>query len=681
MGFFAPWFFAGLLAAGLPVWIHLLRQHKNTPRPFASLMFFERRTQSSIKHRRLKHYALLALRLAMILLLALLFANPFIRRAVPFGSGRKLVFVAIDRSFSMRYGDHLDRAKREALALVGGLKGGDVAQVAAVSDRVELLTQAVNDRGTLEGAVRSVVPGDATSSFAELARVLRGMPKSTGLPVEAHLISDVQRSAMPASFADLALADRVTLQMHPITEKTPANYAVESVTAPDRVFGNKKARVLATVASLGVQPQGPGSTPASYPATLLVNNKQVQSQTVKVPMGGRAEVEFTNVDMPYGPNRGEVRIDTGDPLREDNHYFFSIERADPAKVLYVHDARQSPAYFRAALESGAESAFEIDALTPDQVANVNLSRYAYVVLSALGAVPASLEANLKNYVNGGGGLLIALGPASAATGHVPVIDQRIVDTRYSTRDGDRFQAAASVDTTHPALDRSRAFDGVKFFWAAKVDPGQDRVLAKLSDGTPLMTEHHMGEGRVLVLASGFDNLSNDLPLHALFVPFIERVSHYLEGSEGHLPNIVVGSAIELRKSKERGAAADVVAPDGQRALSLKEAASALSLSAQQEGFYDVRTASGRRELIAVNADRRESDLTPIPEETLALWRGTGNGNGTKPADAPETEPVPQSLWRWVLFALLAVAAAESWLADRFTPAAREEKPVVVRKAA
>ena len=64
MGFLAPWALAGILAVGLPVWLHLLRKHKTTPLPFASLMFFERRTQSSIKHRRLQYLLLLALRAA-----------------------------------------------------------------------------------------------------------------------------------------------------------------------------------------------------------------------------------------------------------------------------------------------------------------------------------------------------------------------------------------------------------------------------------------------------------------------------------------------------------------------------------------------------------------------------------------------------------------------------------------
>ncbi len=677
MGFFAPWFLAGIVAAGLPLWIHLLRQHKNTPRPFASLMFFERRTQSSIKHRRLKHYLLLALRLAMILLLALLFANPFIRRAPVPGSGKKLVFIAVDHSFSMRYGDHLERAKREALAVV---PPNELAQAAAISDRVELLTQPVRDRAALEAAIRSIAPGDATSSYAEFARFLRALPKNSGLPVEAHFFSDLQKSAMPASFADLAVAPQVTLQLHAINENTPSNFAVQSVTAPARIFGNRKARIQATLANFSAEQSSAAPATTSRSCTLLINGKPADSKTVNIAANGRAEVEFNDIEMPYGANRGEVRIDGADPLKEDNRYFFSIERADPAKVLYIHDSRQSPAYFRAALDAGAESAFEMDALTPDQAVNTNLSRYAYVVLS--GQTSGALETNLQKYVNGGGGLLIVLGPASTAVGRVPVTGARILEGRYSTREGDRYQSAAAVDSTHPALDRAAAFDGVKFFYAAKVEPAQDRVLAKLSDGTPLLVEHHMGEGRVLTLTSGFDNVTNDLPLHALFVPFVERLSRYLEGGETGQSNLRVGGAIELRKSKERGAAADVVGPDGQRALSLKEAASALTLPATQEGFYDVRTASGRRELIAVNADRRESDLTPIPAETIALWRGTGATNAAQPVNGEQPEPVPESLWKYVLVALLAVAAVESWLADRFTPAAREEpKPEVRRQAA
>ena len=45
----------------------------------------------------------------------------------------------------------------------------------------------------------------------------------------------------------------------------------------------------------------------------------------------------------------------------------------------------------------------------------------------------------------------------------------------------------------------------------------------------------------------------------------------------------------------------------------------------REGFYEIHRANGRQELVAVHADRRESDLTPMPQETLDLWRNTGRG--------------------------------------------------------
>src|ERR1700728_4840474 len=108
MGFFAPWFLAGAVAVGLPFYIHLLRQYRSTPHPFSSLMFFERRTQSSIKHRRLRYLLLLSLRALLLFLLVLAFANPFINRSAASMNSEKLVLVVIDNSFSMRAGTRLD---------------------------------------------------------------------------------------------------------------------------------------------------------------------------------------------------------------------------------------------------------------------------------------------------------------------------------------------------------------------------------------------------------------------------------------------------------------------------------------------------------------------------------------------------------------------------------------------
>ena len=79
-----------------------------------------------------------------------------------------------------------------------------------------------------------------------------------------------------------------------------------------------------------------------------------------------------------------------------------------------------------------------------------------------------------------------------------------------------------MDFIHrPQIDVSPSRQCVKFFYALDVDPGDARVIVRLGDQTPLLLEKRIGEGRVVLLTSGLDNLTNDFPLHPAFVPFID----------------------------------------------------------------------------------------------------------------------------------------------------------------
>src|SRR6266851_7118153 len=174
MGFLTPWFLAAGLAVGLPVWLHLLRKHKTTPLPFSSLMFFEKRTQSSIKHRRLKYLLLFALRCLLILLLALAFARPYIHSnaIARAGAGRYIVY-ALDNSFSMRQGDRYTRAKQEAISAVNAMRDGEHGQIVTFGGPARLVTDMVTDKQALRAALTGIEVGDDASSYAELARALR----------------------------------------------------------------------------------------------------------------------------------------------------------------------------------------------------------------------------------------------------------------------------------------------------------------------------------------------------------------------------------------------------------------------------------------------------------------------------------------------------------------------------
>src|SRR5580698_1707185 len=118
MGFFAPLFLAGLAGLALPLYLHLLRKQTRKPKQVSSLMLFESRTQASTRHRRLRYFLLLSLRLLMLLLLIVAFANPFINRNTATLSSNRLVLLVVDNSFSMRAGTRLADAKDAAMSVL-----------------------------------------------------------------------------------------------------------------------------------------------------------------------------------------------------------------------------------------------------------------------------------------------------------------------------------------------------------------------------------------------------------------------------------------------------------------------------------------------------------------------------------------------------------------------------------
>ncbi len=308
MGFLAPWFLAGAAAIGLPLYLHLLRQHKTTPRPFSSLMFFERRVQSSIKHRKLKYRLLFALRALFFALLALAFARPVIEYSgVTSAHNGRILALLVDDSLSMREGDRLDRAKSAALAVIRGLATADRAQVIVFGGPTRLLTNLTGDHAALAAAVQSIQPGDGAGSYAEVVRAIRSLAQSAKSPVVAHLFTDLQKSSVPASLADLQLPEGTELILHKAADGPIRNLALENVLAPRRLFNPKSGRVQATVVSYS-------DKDANVAATLLLNNRPLETKSVAVSAGGRANVDFTGMDAPFGLNRGEVRINGSDPF-------------------------------------------------------------------------------------------------------------------------------------------------------------------------------------------------------------------------------------------------------------------------------------------------------------------------------------------------------------------------------
>ncbi len=665
MGFLTPWFLAGAAAVGLPVYIHLLRQYRQKPVPFSSLMFFEKRQQSSIKHRRLKYLLLFALRCAFIALLVLAFARPYIHSSsAAAGNGGRTIVFAVDNSFSMRQDDRFTKAKDEAKAEINKMRASDRGQIVTFGGPSKLLTDMTPDKQVLLGALASLEPGDDTSSYAEISRVLRSTAESLKTHIDAHIFTDDQKSSLPAAFSDLKLDDGTVLTVHNVApDKLIPNWTVESVDAPRRVFDTKKVRTVATIA-------GFNTDDATRKVTLVANGKPVESKDVKISAGGRATVEFLTLDVPYGLTKCEVRLDSADAFPQDDHWLFSVERADPKPALLVHADQDSasPLYIKTALESATDAAFTIDSQTPTQATNDNISKFAFVILSDPGPLPAKLEESLTSYVQAGGAILVALGHNATPGRNVPVAGIPVLQIHTIQPETEHVQSVASLDTSYPAFSGAQNWDGVEIFQYVTLQaPSDSRIAAKMANGLPLAIDRKVGEGHVLIFASAFNNISNNLPLQPVWLPFLEQTTHELGGVGSSRGTYKVGSYVDLRTAKEKNIPVEIIGPGDKRLLTLSESSKAATFQFPSEGFFDIRRANGREELAAVNPDRRESDFTLLSADTLNLWKNTGIASKAEIGSSASTSVKRDDnaeLWWWVLLLLAVLAVAESVLGNR-----------------
>src|SRR5262249_21559682 len=148
----APLFLFGLLAVGLPLWLHRFTRDTRTKQPFASLMLLEASQIHRSREHQLKYWLLLALRILLLLLLVLTFTQLMLPwRTPPLEAGNRVLHVIVlDTSLSMQQGDRWERAVKKARDLIDGLRPVDQAMLVTADSRVQVVRGPVNESAAAE---------------------------------------------------------------------------------------------------------------------------------------------------------------------------------------------------------------------------------------------------------------------------------------------------------------------------------------------------------------------------------------------------------------------------------------------------------------------------------------------------------------------------------------------------
>ena len=651
MTLFAPAFLFGLLAVGLPLWLHRLSSDNPNKQKFSSSMFLEPGEPRRVLAKKLQYLLLLALRIAVLVLLALAFAQPALWRKpqAAAAGGARLHLIVLDGSASMGDDGRWERARTAARDVVDRLSGDDRGQVVLAGRQFEVLGAATGDASVLRQALNTVEPGVFRLDYGQLMRSIDALLRGAELPVVIDLVTDIQQSSLPTRFGELAPRRAAEVAIHDVSGGKADNWTIES-------FGGS-----ALTGELEASVRSFAAVDAAKSVRLTLNGKTIQEQPVEIPAGGRAQARFAALELASGPNRVTVSLEPGDDLKADDQRYLVLKRPQPRSVLLVSgDQRGRGAlYLSSALGTLATLGLVPETRVPSKLTERPLAEQSFVVVTDAGLLGTGEIAALTDYVQNGGRALLALGPRSAGLTTVPLSGETL-------RSGQQLGSSATVsigeiDTAHPALRGLDDLRSAKFTRYVGVEPAaDDRVLIRLDDGAPLLIERTLGAGRVLLFTSSLDREWNDLPVQPVYVPFVAGLANHLLGGAGFASEAELGSTLAVRALGLAGG--QIFDPRGQKALGLGAGEDVLL---DQVGFYEV-VGGGNTELVAVNFDPRESDLSVIDDATLSRWKGLGTGAAdVSPGNAStqSTEPVPRPLGPLLVIALLLAAIVESWVGN------------------
>jgi hypothetical protein len=649
MGFLAPLFLLGALAVALPIWLHRLQTQSSNRQPFSSAMLLETTEERVHLQRKLKYLVLLALRIAMLLLIAFAFAKPFLEQPPTMltagDAGTHLIVV--DTSASMGRAGVFAQAISVAGQAIDDVPSGALLQVMNVDDALHVGSSLSADKTDHRAALSRLDVGALRLDFGSTMAAVDRLAESLPPPVTLHLISDFQDSAMPVRFADVVPSAVTELVPYVVGTGAPFNWSVEYIRE--------------TSAGLDVSLTWSGDRERVADVELLLNGEVVDMRGLSEI--GPVTLRFTDLQYEDGNNRIEVRINTDDDLAADNYWFLVVENEPPASVplITLNQGGLPVTYLSAALESDSGPNYDVEPMVIGEFDTRVLSRHRWAMIDDIGSIDEVLDDALTTYLENGGNLLAFAGERTVGSSVFPLSGHQPGPAAINTS---AFLSPTQIDTSHPLLSQTEGWHSVNVSRSIPIEvQSADQVLIRLENNEPFLIERRIGAGRLLLVLNGLDNQWNDLPVRPVFVSFMIEAATYLSGINEMSKTYTTGASLPL--SLIGSASGQVVDPDGNTVLSLVDTTRAQQIKLDRPGFYEVYTPEDDM-LVAANIDPRESELGTISQELLDQWQDATARPDAIVADQSgfvETEPL--ELWHWLLFILAMVIIAESILCNAY----------------
>ena len=716
LGILAPLFaVAGIVGASIPLILHLLNRERARQLVFGTIRFIQMSHQTNVRRHKLKRLLLLLMRILMLALLGLAFARPFFAEAPVIAQktgGKRNAIVILDTSYSMQYEEVFENAKEEGIKILDGLDATDAACLILSSDNARVVAPLGSEfshiRAALNDAGTTYKPTDYLGALQTADEILASIPIGEK---QIYVIADMQKRGWENFIETDKLNPDVQIQFIDVHPEHPRNLAITDLNVPPVILKEQQASYLvARVRNFSDE------AVENLPVRLFIDGNMIHTVQLDVEPDDLADAAFRIDFQDEVTHTGWIELPE-DALAVDNKRYFTLKSLRSIKVHAVsdkprtrdpqnlHGQTMETFFMKMAFTAGSD-AVPIDFTESDSVpSTATLNRTDVLVLANVGQLSSDATERVAAYVASGGGLIVTVGDnidtavyEQRLGGEIGLMPCNFVRPVGDAFDRQQFRVLASVKYEHPIFAPFKEpnhgdFGKARFYRIFQAVPtgSNATVIASYDDGSPALFEKPYGDlGRVLCFTSTIDREWNDLPIRAVYLPFLHESIKYLALKDAEtLPDYRVGDYVELKVSDVEN---EVITENREVAIfnpnnvetrlgrnkdvtpTAEETpqSSTLYTSTTIPGIYSIhRSGVETPDYFVVNIDTTESDLTARDVEELAsMLKGTADEliEDKPPAElvAQFNEDVErnQNVWIYLMFAVFALAITEMFLANR-----------------
>ncbi len=550
MTFLNPAILWGLFAVSIPIIIHIFNLKKTRKIEFSTLMFLKEIQETKQKRIKLKQLLILLCRIAFIIFLVLMFADPLSKGFLGAVNDKSpaTVLILLDDSFSLTgrttAGTDFDLAKLKCNELIEGLDKDDELYFVPLSkiDNV-IYHSSIKDFNSLKDSISAARISDITKPVTEILIKAKRILSQSKYPVkEIYFVTDGQSSAYESNIAPISglLGEDTRLSIILTSSRTPNNLSIDSIDVITKIFTPNRT------IKFNVSVTNHNNFNASGKSISFSSGSFRDEKIVDIPAGSSVNAEFTFSPPTTGFINGVVELTGGviseDEFPNDNKRNTVFYIPSELNVLMISQPGDDAGFVELAIASSEamttdSSGRQYDYYKIKKANNLiaeNPGLYNSLIIINKNNFSEAEAGKIKEYLENGGGLILYPGGQTDVNNYNEVLFKTL-NLPYIPNRTDGNIVFEKIDFNHPVFEgmfKSKISD-IKVespLITSVISPQQgegSQTLIKLSNGQNFLEQYNYGKSKILIYAVPPDNSWSDFPQKSIFPPLTVRSIQFI----------------------------------------------------------------------------------------------------------------------------------------------------------